>query len=120
MVHDESCKVAHAFNEPLSTVSHNIISTATWGAIYCLLGAERMGQMHPEYQDIIDEVELELMGSDSELLLENSVSHRVFAILTEHSLCHPDVIALTEACVLTKAVAAERDFEGGLPGFVQG
>ena len=38
MVHDESCKVARAFNEPLVAVSHNIISAAAWGTIYCLLG----------------------------------------------------------------------------------
>jgi hypothetical protein len=105
MVHDESCKVARAFNQPLISVSHNIVGAAAWGTIYCLLGPERMLQLRPEYRDIIDEVEMELMGSGSELILENSIYQQVFCILSEHALCHPDVVALIEACLLPDAAA---------------
>lgn len=111
MVHDESCKVAHAFNEPLVSVSHNIISAAAWGTIYCLLGPERMCQLHPEYCEIIEEVEMELMGAGSELVLENSVYQHVFTILCNNSLCHPDVIALSEACKLSETLPVAREIE---------
>ena len=119
MVHDESCKVARAFNEPLVAVSHNIISAAAWGTIYCLLGPERMGQLHPEYREIIDEVELELLASSSDLIAENSVYHRVFTILAKYSLCHPDVIALSEACALPDPGTGEGDFENSRLGLTQ-
>ena len=118
MVHDESCKVARAFNEPLVAVSHNIISAASWGTIYCLLGPERMGQLHPEYREIIEEVELELLASSSDLLAETSVYHRVFTILAKHSLCHPDVIALAEACALPDP-EEEVDFANSRLGLTQ-
>lgn len=111
MVHEESCKVAQAFNEPLVSVSHNIISAAAWGTIYCLLGPDRMHQMHPEYREIVDEVEMELMSAGTELLLENSVYQRVFAILSAHSLCHPDVIALSEACHMPEALSVAEEIE---------
>lgn len=119
MVHDESCKVARTFNEPLVAVSHNIVSAASWGTIYCLLGPERMSQMHPDYKEIIDEVELELLASSSDLIAESSVYHRVFTILARHSLCHPDVIALSEACALPDPDVQEDDFENSQLGLSQ-
>ncbi len=120
IIHDESCKVAHAFNEPLSSVSHNIIGAAAWGTIYCLLGPERMNELRPDYRDIIDEVEMELMGAAADPISEESVYLRVFAILTEHSLCHPDVIALSEACMLSPLFISQSDSERREQGLAQG
>jgi hypothetical protein len=120
MVHDESCKVAQAFNEPLSSVSHRIISAAAWSTIYCVLGPDRMRQIHPDYRDIVDEVERELVASSSDLILETSVYHRVYDILMRHALCHPDVIALSEACALPELTRETSDAERVHFGLSQG
>ena len=101
-IFDQASTVSRRFREPLASVSGNIISTAAWGTIYCLLGPTRMIELEPHYRDIADEVEMELVISCTSSESENSIYRQVFAILSEHALCHPEVIALIEACVNTK------------------
>ena len=101
-IFEQANTVSRRFHEPLASVSGNIISTAAWGTIYCLLGPTRMIELEPHYQDIVDEVEMELVISCTSSESENSIYRQVFAILSEQSLCHPEVIALIEACVNTK------------------
>jgi hypothetical protein len=98
-IYDQSNSVSRRFQEPLSSVSRNIISTAAWGTIYCLLGPTRMIEIEPEYKDISDEVEMELMMSCTSNESKNNIYRQVFAILSEHALCHPEVMALIEACI---------------------
>ncbi len=100
-IYEHSMAVSQRFEEPVETVSPNIISTAAWGAIYCLLGPARMIKMRPDYRDIADEVELELMLSYTGPDTENTIYRQVFSILAEHGLCHPEVTALIEACVMS-------------------
>jgi hypothetical protein len=94
-----SSAVSHRFDEPLASVSRNVIAAAAWGTIYCLLGPTRLIEAAPDYQEIIDEVELELLASSSEQDSENSIYQRVFAILIDHGLCHPEVLALIDTCI---------------------
>lgn len=98
-IFDQANTVSRRFREPLASVSGNIISTAAWGTIYCLLGPTRMIEIEPNYRDIADEVELELVISCTSNDPENTIYRQVFAILSEHALCHPEVTALIEACV---------------------
>ncbi|MEJ2694226.1 MAG: hypothetical protein P8166_14595 [Candidatus Thiodiazotropha sp.] len=91
--------VSHRFDEPLASVSGNVIAAAAWGTIYCLLGPTRMIEMASDYREIIDEVELELLVSSSEQDSENSIYRRVFSILIDYALCHPEVLALIDTCV---------------------
>lgn len=98
-IYAHSMDVSQRFEEPVETVSPNITSAAAWGAIYCLLGPTRMIKMRPDYRDIADEVELELMLSYTGPDTENTIYRQVFSILAEHGLCHPEVTALIEACV---------------------
>jgi hypothetical protein len=98
-IFNQSSTVSRRFHEPVSSVARNIISTAAWGTIYCLLGPTRMIEIEPEYRDICDEVEMELMMSCVSSEEENNIYRQVFAVLSEFSLCHPEVTALIEACV---------------------
>lgn len=91
--------VSRRFDEPLASVSPNVIGAAAWGTIYCLLGPTRMIEMAPDYQEILDEVELELLTSSSEQDSENSIYHGVFSILIDHRLCHPEVLVLIDTCI---------------------
>ena len=63
-IFDQASTVSRRFREPLASVSGNIISTAAWGTIYCLLGPSRMIELEPHYRDIAEEGELELVISD--------------------------------------------------------
>jgi hypothetical protein len=100
-IYAHASEVSRRFEEPMETVSPNVISTAAWGTIYCLLGPARMIKMRPDYRDIADEVELELMLSYTGPETENTIYRQVFSILAEHGLCHPEVTALIEACVVS-------------------
>lgn len=98
-VYQYSRSVSRQFGEPVASVSRNIISAAAWGTIYCLLGSSRMIEMRPDYRDIADEVELELLILYTESEMAGTIYHRIFSILDEHDLCHPEVTALIEACM---------------------
>jgi hypothetical protein len=100
-IYAHSSEVSRRFEEPMETVSPNVISTAAWGTIYCLLGPMGMIKMRPDYRDIADEVESELMLSYTGPETENTIYRQVFSILAEHGLCHPEVTALIEACVVS-------------------
>ncbi len=102
-IYRQSSLVSQQFAEPVATVSHNIISAAAWGTIYCLLGPTRMIEMNPDYLEIADEVELELLSSCLEEGAENSIYRAVYSILSGHVLCHPEVLALIDACVNVSA-----------------
>ena len=98
-IYDQASTVSRRFHEPVAAVSRNIISTAAWGTIYCLLGPTRMIEIEPEYKEISVEVEMELMMSCSSSESDNNIYRQVFAVLSEHNLCHPEVTALIEACM---------------------
>ncbi len=93
--------ISKRFHEPVSSVSRNVISAAAWGTIYCLLGVTRMIELRPDYREIADEVELELMLSYTEMESEDSIYREIFSILSEYGLCHAEVTALIEACMLS-------------------
>ncbi|MEJ2452924.1 MAG: hypothetical protein P8103_02030 [Candidatus Thiodiazotropha sp.] len=95
--------ISKRFDEPLSSVSRNVISAAAWGTIYCLMGATRMIELRPDYREIVDEVELELMLSYTETESEATIYRDIFSILSENGLCHSEVSALIEACMLSHA-----------------
>ena len=102
-IYRQSNVVSKRFGEPLAVVSRNIISAAAWGVIYCLLGANRMVEMRPDYWEIVDEVEMELMQSYTRSDSDFTIYREIYAILAEHNLCHPEVTALIEACMLTRS-----------------
>jgi hypothetical protein len=93
--------ISKRFDEPLSSVSRNVISAAAWGTIYCLLGATRMIELRPDYREISDKVELELMLSFTEMDSDDSIYRDIFSILAEYGLCHSEVTALIEACMVS-------------------
>ena len=101
VIHSHAERVAKRFDEPMAAVSRNIISAAAWGTIYCLLGSSRMIEMRPDYRDIADEVELELMILYSQADADGTIYHDIFSILDEYGLCHPEVKALLAACMVT-------------------
>jgi len=97
-IYDQSNIVSQRFQEPVASVSRNIISAAAWGTIYCLLGPKRMIEMEPAYRDIVDEVEMEVMNShvsDD----EDTIYRKVFSVLSAHALTHPEVTELIRACL---------------------
>ncbi len=98
-IHRLSCAVSRRFDEPVSSVSRNIISAAAWGTIYCLLGPTRMIEIAPDFSEITNEVEIELFLSCAEDDSEHSIYRRVFSILAAHTLCHPEVESQIEACL---------------------
>jgi hypothetical protein len=101
-VYQQANSVSRRFHEPVASVARNIISAAAWGTIYCLLGPKRMIEILPDYRDIVDEVEMEVMNShvsDD----ENTIYRQVFSVLSECSLCHPEVTDLIHACLSNDA-----------------
>jgi hypothetical protein len=99
VIHEHASKTAVKFREPLSTVSGNIISAAAWGAIYCILGSERMLRMQPGFRDIVNEVEWELMSTCDSVNSERTIYCEIFSLLYENGLCHPEVTLLLNACL---------------------
>ncbi|MCU7934795.1 MAG: hypothetical protein KZQ99_07945 [Candidatus Thiodiazotropha sp. (ex Dulcina madagascariensis)] len=96
IVHKQVCVVAKKFHEPAVTVSKNIVSSAAWGTIYCLLGPSRLLEMDSGFRDLIEEVEMELLMPDSERDAQHNIYQQVFAILLNSSHCHPEVKAVVE------------------------
>lgn len=111
MIYTQANFVARHFQVNVESVSRNIISAGAWGTIYCLLGPTRMLELEPEYRDIVEEVEAELMMSHIVGDSENSIYRQLFHILFEQGLCHGEVIALIEAGM--RAASLEALFESG-------
>lgn len=112
-VHHEANVVSRRFHEPLSAVSRNIISEAAWASIFCLLGPTRMIELSPEFRDITDEVEMELIMSCSGEEEDHNIYRQVFAILTDLDLCHEEVMALIQAGA--QGLSEFRSFDGDRP-----
>jgi len=106
-IYRQASDISRRFDQPVATVSRNIISAAAWGTIYCLLGPTRMVEIQPNFRDIADEVELELMISHAGTAGENTIYRQLFSILGEQGLCHPEVVALIEACILSNREETE-------------
>lgn len=98
-IHRLSHAIAYRFDEPVSNSSHHVLKAAAWGTIYCLLGPTRMLEMAPDYREIADEVEMELLASDPEDESDSSIYRRVFTILSDTTGCHSEVLTLIDVCI---------------------
>ncbi|MCU7904838.1 MAG: hypothetical protein KZQ76_03120 [Candidatus Thiodiazotropha sp. (ex Epidulcina cf. delphinae)] len=97
IMHRQACMAAKKSHEPTVSASKNIVSSAAWGTIYCLLGPSKLLEMDPGFQDIIEKIETELLTADSESDAQCNIYQQVFAILLDTSHCHPEVSAIVES-----------------------
>ena len=93
-VFKNSQRVSKQFQKPISLVSKNIVGEAAWAAIYSLLGPTKLIEIDPEYSDIVDEIEMELLYAGYEGPLKFNVYQYVIQTLIEHERCHPEVLSL--------------------------
>ncbi|MCU7802811.1 MAG: hypothetical protein KZQ82_16525 [Candidatus Thiodiazotropha sp. (ex Lucinoma annulata)] len=103
VLHRQVCAVARKYNEPVYHVSENIVSSATWGLVYCLLGPTKLLQIHPGFKDMAEEIEMELLISERGYASENNIYKQVFTILLDTAHCHPEVSDLLNRVRLTAA-----------------
>ncbi|MCU7873988.1 MAG: hypothetical protein KZQ91_14695 [Candidatus Thiodiazotropha sp. (ex Lucinoma borealis)] len=103
VLHRQVVAVARKYHEPVYNVSENIVSSATWGVVYCLLGPTKLLQIHPGYKDMAEEIEMELLISERGFASENNIYQQVFAILFDTAHCHPEVSDLLSRMRLTAA-----------------
>ncbi|MCU7845243.1 MAG: hypothetical protein KZQ93_15550 [Candidatus Thiodiazotropha sp. (ex Monitilora ramsayi)] len=74
-------------------MSKNIVGEAAWATIYSLLGPTKLIEIDPEYGDIVDEIEMELLYAGQESPLKFNVYQYVIQTLMQHGRCHPEVIS---------------------------
>lgn len=103
VLHRQVMTVSRKYNKPAHVVSENIIGSAAWGIAYCLLGPTKLFGICPEYREISEEVEMELVLSECGETAQGNVYQQVFSILLESSHCHPEVQRLSNRIRLTAA-----------------
>jgi hypothetical protein len=94
-IHRHITNVSKKYGQPATTVLHHVVTPVAWAVAYCLLGRNKIVQIDPCFQEVIDEVDTELMlylSADCEA--GQSIYPEVFSILFNSSVCHPEMLAI--------------------------
>jgi hypothetical protein len=107
-VHAQVVSVSKKYKQPIHVITENIVSSATWGIAYCLLGPGRLLDVYPEFKDRTEEAEMELLLLEQGERSENNIYQQVYAILLDSPHCHPEVRLLFNRSRLARGATVKR------------